>query len=48
MDRFADYSWYVKGDCINTIIKQIYEKNVYISKIDTPVKMSMNGSPFKR
>ena len=34
MDRFADYSWYIKGDHINRIIKQIYEKNVYISRID--------------
>ena len=35
MDRFADHSWYVKGECINRIIKQIYEKNIYMSRIDT-------------
>ncbi|HCD09895.1 MAG TPA: hypothetical protein DEQ01_06045 [Thermoanaerobacter sp.] len=34
MDRFTGYDWYVEGEKINKIVKEIYEKNVYMSRIN--------------
>lgn len=34
MSRFLNYKWYIDGDRINKTIKQIYEKNIYINRID--------------
>lgn len=34
MDKFVHYSWYASGQDINNIVKQIYEKNVYINRIN--------------
>jgi len=32
--RFVSYDWYVEGEEINRIVKEIYEKNVYMSRIN--------------
>jgi len=34
MERFVSYDWYVEGEEINRIVKEIYEKNVYMSRIN--------------
>ena len=34
MHKFSNYEWYVNGNEINQIVKHIYEKNVYINRID--------------
>ena len=34
MYKFSNYEWYVNGNEINQIVKHIYEKNVYINRID--------------
>jgi len=35
MNRFIDYEWYIQGEQINNIVRQIYEKNNYLKKINT-------------
>ncbi|WP_237738192.1 hypothetical protein [Caldicellulosiruptor sp. F32] len=34
MERFTKFEWYEKGKEINKIVKELYEKNSYLSKID--------------
>lgn len=34
MERFVNYEWYREGYEINRIIKEIYEKNIYLSRIN--------------
>lgn len=34
MERFIKYEWYERGEEINKVVKELYEKNLYLSKID--------------
>ncbi|ADQ41796.1 hypothetical protein Calkr_2353 [Caldicellulosiruptor acetigenus I77R1B] len=34
MERFTKYEWYERGEEINKVVKELYEKNSYLSKID--------------